>query len=89
MGDLRLKGTCKTCRHWRPFEQNIMAGRCPVLGVSIWSKNPANEFESIDGVLQAEIAIHSSAWSLPISDVLAVRTGQDFGCIHHEPKVNP
>ncbi len=76
MIDLRIKGTCRTCRYWdQRYPQNQQLGVCPALGVLLMSGD--------------EVAIVSKnpEWSgLPVSDVAAVRTTADFGCIHHDPR---
>jgi len=84
MTDLRLKGTCEHCRYWKASETNPMVGRCPVLGIMLFPKG--DDMEIVDEKLQVEVAIVASVDSPPVSEVLQVRTGQYFGCIHFDPR---
>jgi hypothetical protein len=68
-----------------------MAGRCAVLGAILWPKvekiehlvQPATESENLK--LRAELSITSAArfGENLITEVEAVRTQRDFGCVFH------
>jgi len=96
MSSGRNDNTCQTCTHWQVFPENNLAGRCPVLGAQLWPQmDTADEdvlqMNSEHGIrLLAEISltfISGRYFGLekPVSDVIAVRTLRDFGCIKYEP----
>lgn len=62
---------CQTCKNWRQFKENKSIGKCTALG--------AIEFPKAEG---SEIALTTDEWAqAPVTDFLAVRTEQYFGCI--------
>jgi hypothetical protein len=72
-----------------------MAGRCPLLGAIIWPKaeygdllQPATEDRGMR--LQAELSLtDSDGFGMsPVSEVIAVRTQRDFGCVHHAKSIS-
>lgn len=87
---------CRTCKHWQVFPENNLAGRCPLLGIILWPKvkegeellRPATDDDR--ALLRAELSLTVSdafevlAGQPPTSEVIAVRTQHDFGCVRHE-----
>lgn len=91
---MQIDKRCETCSHWTVFPQNNLAGRCSALGILLWVKVDVNKGEELlipateneSAKLLAEVTITSpSPFGQPaLSEVIAVRTQRDFGCIHHE-----
>jgi hypothetical protein len=96
MNGTQSNARCETCVHWQVFPQNSLAGHCTALGAMLWPKVDVDKGEEIlrpatesaGAKLMAEISITTpSGFGQPaISEVIAVRTQKDFGCVHHEPK---
>ncbi len=77
MIDLRLKGTCATCRYWdKRYPQNPQLGVCTVMGLFM----AGNSEVAINGP-----GAYPDPQHPPSSDVSAVRTTSTFGCIAHDP----
>lgn len=88
MKDLRLKGTCRTCKFWNPkFPGNKSLGACSVMGVHLWPAEGKGILPIDKNSMSAAINIRSwpDPMNPPSSDVKEVRTLDIFGCIHHDP----
>jgi hypothetical protein len=66
--------TCKTCKHFRPSAPDYKTGECALIFLIRSSADPVPD-EALDKMLHFEGGHYDQ-----------FEVGENFGCIHHEPK---
>jgi hypothetical protein len=69
--------TCKTCKHWQRRNDAVI-GACSK--IVPWCGDFMHK-----AVVHYQVSYYSGMLN-HTTDTSKVWTGQDFGCIHHEPK---